>query len=620
MLTEIIKNENDLNINFNYKIFPDIEDRKYWDKAKNSTLDFFEEMDLSFREESQKPLTASLFMEYKRNGNRFNYEEIYYAKRCQLITKTFLECMHNDGRLMNEIVDLIWMILEESSWCVPAHEVWVEKADNLPDFENQTLDLFASETACTMAFVYQTLGTKLDEISTVLKRRIKDRVNRFILDDYLNRNDYWWMGFTGEKSNNWCPWINSNIIATSIILSDTEDKLRKIIYKAVLCLENYIKNQPTDGGCDEGATYWNQAGLTLLEGLWLLKNLTDGQLNFFKEEQIVNILGYFMKVYTGKGECVNFADGSTKLPVYYASIYKFSKLTENEDIKQFSKMLYNDAPFLNIETSKRQKIGALTKVLRMSDIASYTEKIQNIEKNNILKSDYYIKSIDIMTSKTDGDPLNGLYLAAKGGHNDESHNHNDVGHFIVYKNGEKFLIDLGNMAYTAITFSDKRYTLCSTRSSYHNVPFINGFEQKNGREYEAKDIEYTVDDNNVTFSLDISKAYENKDEIKKWIRTIRHDKRNHKIEITEEFSFEKEMEYELHFVTVCDIEETNTGIILVSEKGEKLNIDYDTDKFNLIVDYIDTDDVVWQKTWGNRIFKISLKSKAKADKINYIIY
>ena len=260
MLDEFIKNGFD--INFDYKIFPQIDDREFWEKSKQNSLFFFEKMYEFFGENKREHLTATMYRAYKIKGNRNIFENIYFKRRCELIIKVFLECMHNDGRFIDDITDLVWMILEESTWCVPAHEVWVEKADKLPDFENQTLDLFAAETACIMAFVYQTMGTRLDNVSKVLKRRIKHRVNQFILRDYLKRDDYWWLGFGGEISNNWCPWINSNILVTAIILAENEESLRKIVLKSLKSVNIYIKNHPLDGACDEGASYWNQAGLT----------------------------------------------------------------------------------------------------------------------------------------------------------------------------------------------------------------------------------------------------------------------------------------------------------------------------------------------------------------------
>jgi hypothetical protein len=45
-------------------------------------------------------------------------------------------------------------------------------------------------------------------------------------------------------------------------------------------------------------------------------------------------------------------------------------------------------------------------------------------------------------------------MAIKGGNNGESHNHNDVGSFIIYTDGEPLFIDPGVGEYTAKTFSN----------------------------------------------------------------------------------------------------------------------------------------------------------------------
>ena len=97
----------------------------------------------------------------------------------------------------------------------------------------------------------------------------------------------------------------------------------------------------------------------------------------------------------------------------------------------------------------------------------------------------------------------GLYAAAKGGHNGESHNHNDIGNFIVYADGEPEIIDVGNCVYTAKTFGAERYELMNTRSKNHNVPLIGGMEQVCGRQHAAKDVR--ADENGVR--MDIAGAY-----------------------------------------------------------------------------------------------------------------
>ena len=58
----------------------------------------------------------------------------------------------------------------------------------------------------------------------------------------------------------------------------------------------------------------------------------------------------------------------------------------------------------------------------------------------------------------------GLYVAAEGGHNAQSHNHNDVGNVIVFADGRPVLVDAGVEEYTSKTFSSRRYEIWTMQS------------------------------------------------------------------------------------------------------------------------------------------------------------
>ena len=114
----------------------------------------------------------------------------------------------------------------------------------------------------------------------------------------------------------------------------------------------------------------------------------------------------------------------------------------------------------------------------------------------------------------------GLILCAKGGHNGESHNHNDVGSFMLYADGEPEIMDVGNMVYTAKTFIDEtRYTLFNTRSMNHNLPLIGDCEQRAGAQHRARDVQ-RIDGG---LSLDIAPAYGDEAGVKRCMRTLRLD-------------------------------------------------------------------------------------------------
>jgi hypothetical protein len=92
-------------------------------------------------------------------------------------------------------------------------------------------------------------------------------------------------------------------------------------------------------------------------------------------------------------------------------------------------------------------------------------------------------------------------LSAKGGHNSESHNHNDVGSFALYDGSTPLLVDVGISTYTRFTFDrNARYVMIPwTRGSYHNIPMINGVEQIAGKEYRSDFFEATEDGMRVSY-------------------------------------------------------------------------------------------------------------------------
>ena len=91
-----------------------------------------------------------------------------------------------------------------------------------------------------------------------------------------------------------------------------------------------------------------------------------------------------------------------------------------------------------------------------------------------------------------------LFLAIKGGHNRESHNHNDIGSFILYRGTTPVIVDAGVGVYTKDTVSEKRYTIWTMQSSYHNLPEIDGMMQLPGRNHHEDS--FALDGDTVSVS------------------------------------------------------------------------------------------------------------------------
>ena len=103
------------------------------------------------------------------------------------------------------------------------------------------------------------MGDRLDAVHPLVRERVRLEVDRRILTPNLERDDFWWMGFPREV-NNWNPWINSNWLASALLLERDPGRRVRAVGKIARSLSRFIDAYPDDGGCDEGPGYWGRAG------------------------------------------------------------------------------------------------------------------------------------------------------------------------------------------------------------------------------------------------------------------------------------------------------------------------------------------------------------------------
>lgn len=156
----------------------------------------------------------------------------------------------------------------------------------------------------------------------------------------------------------------------------------------------------------------------------------------------------------------------------------------------------------------------------------------------------------------------GFFLSFKGGHNNESHNHNDVGSFVVSFNGGPVLIDVGVETYEAKTFGARRYEIWTMQSSYHNLPEINGLMQRFGEEYRALEARFVPADGPEgadRFSLDLSRAYGEDALVNRWYREMTFNRKEKAVEWKESFAFRKRQGFQMHLITPWEPLEPDSG-------------------------------------------------------------
>ena len=450
--------------------FPPAADRKSWHQLPETLR---KELIEQGKKSLQKPwadLTARDYMLFRRDGNRKAYEDPVFQRRTKLISLVVAECCEYSGRFTDEIIEGIWQTLSEPAWCLPAHE-GLALNDPFPDPARFKIDLFNAATGNLLADILQLLEPELTKISPMLVKRIKSELMRRLIEpaEQLNDENTWW--FCGR--NNWTPWCASNLSSCAIyLLNDQPERLAKFLNTYLVISRRFYERYPADGGCNEGPTYWRHAVGKYIQHLDILDRRLRLEGRLFKDKKLKKMSEYpagmnlYGNVFLSTGDS---SKGVNVSPGFLRFI--------NSRIK---------APQLSA-LAVRMKPESLGRASELNnyliDIFGYS--VSGKVRNTFAEVNFWPDmGLAILREKPDS-PEVGTILSLKGGHNAESHNHNDLGHFTLTRDGHPLIVDVGVGIYTAQTFSAKRFEIWNLGAQGHNQPRFSGKMQEAGAEYKA---------------------------------------------------------------------------------------------------------------------------------------
>lgn len=574
-----------------------------------------EEMRVSYIKEGEKyidckweTIDISLFSEYRENGDRLRYQSFIFGKRNRLSALAMAEIMESKGRFIKDILNGLFSICEETWWGVPAHY-----GPNIPLPENQSLDLFNAETGGMMAWMYYMFKEPIREFSPYLEKRILKEISFRILEEGMKKREWW-----RDAAMNWNPWICSNWMACVLFIEKDREKQISYLRTILGSLDSFIDKYPDDGGCDEGAHYWDRAAGSLYDCLNLLKKATNGKVDLSNNKKIKLMGDYLCKMNIGNGFYVNFADAGPRMNPHIDWFPSALYIKNKELINLSADVALKKNFFKNpAAVYANNYFYSLNRELLLLDVLSELKKTKG---DNVLLYDSWLPRIQVLTARSIPNSTKGLFLAAKGGHNAESHNHNDVGSFIVYADGDPLFIDPGVGTYRKETFNDAtRYNIWCMQSGFHNLPQINGVDQKNGKTYCAKDVSATINENSVRFSLELSNAYPDNAKVNSWKRTILF-KRNKYIEVTEKYSL-KEYIKPTDLVLMSNNEPVIfDDFVLFNLKEGKYILSFNKDEVLPEVEKLELKDKKMFDTWKNVYrLKLRIKSNKLSGLVKYVI-
>ena len=393
-------------------------------------------------------------------GNRSIYEQSWYEYLRGTRYLSLAYGFTKDMKYIEPLADLMWNICNMESWAIPYH---VKEKEPL-DKRYRWLELISSNVGKDLG---EALFFTEDVLPELVVRRVKAQVRERIIEGF-KMYDQWWM----RTENNWASVCICGVLS-SYLYFGTEEEIQDQLPRMIKIAENFLKGFDTDGCCLEGYGYWNYGFSYFCYFADLLRNYTKGEINLFDNPRVHDIAKFQENCAINDTQCIRFADCQ-------------ESFSPDPAIAHYLKKIYPDMqiPASEPPTDASANIRGFVWV---------DPALQDSKMNGLTSRIYHDAQWFIYRSKS-------YNAACKAGHNNEFHNHNDVGSFMISKGGRVTFTDPGGGDYTSQYFNlDTRYGIleCSARS--HSVPIINGNFQKEG--FREKSTILTAKENEYEFTM-----------------------------------------------------------------------------------------------------------------------
>lgn len=580
--------------------FPDYADRAGWEAFLGPYRETYirrGEKRLDYR---WQVVRATDYLEFERTGNRDVMENPYNENIFAIVDLLLAELAEGKGRFVDQLINGVFHSCEMTSWALAAHIIVQPTHRALPAYDYPVIDLVSGDLSGVLSWTYYFMHRQFDKVDPEISRRLRHELEARTMTPYLTNDSFWWMGrnYNGRMLNNWNPWCNSNVLMTFLLMENDRDRLAQAVYLTMESVDKYLNYIKADGGCEEGPSYWGHAAGKTLDYLELLALATGGKVTIWDELMIRRMGEYISRSYVGNGWVVNFADASAKGEENPALVYRFGKAVGSDELKGFAALLRRPSATPSNGRDLFRTLSAL----------AVDRELQAAEPGHDVPAFTWYPETQFCYQTTP----EGLFVAAKGGYNDESHNHNDVGSFSVWMDHTPVLIDAGVGTYTRQTFSSERYSIWTMQSNYHNLPMINGVPERYGRKYKASDVKASAG----RFEANIAPAYPKEAQVKRWVRSYRVKGRQVRVEDAFELA-QTVAPNVVNFMTWGSVDSATPGKVRIAVGNVQAELTYDARQFSLAVEPVALTDPRLSNVWGKEIYRLSFTAKSQKLKGKY---
>jgi hypothetical protein len=482
-------------------LFPEIASTERWtqirhDEKYKAFRDKLEEQAANLTDQPAESPPFSDFLLFGDTGDRVTYQ----TKRNQLFSGLhvfgLLAMTEERPEWKKGLENSIWAICNEYTWVLPAHiGLYVNEYPNgiwnQPLPPRETVDLDAAITGFTLVEILHKVGPRLHPWVVA---RAKAEIERRIINVYFNdpTPQNWEL-----KTNNWPAVCASSVGAMAIYMIDDSEKLAGMLWRVINVLRQYLSGFDEQGATPEGPIYWQYGFSHLVYFAELLKERTGGQISLLEEPKVANIAQFPHFCLLKKGKVVNFSDAPDEIRFHTGLMQRLCEYFPSLKLPH-DQYLLNDIPLTWLEG---------TRLLFWSSEQKDTVLLEASEQQERVLERIFTGNQWVISKVRQPDGRLAAF-AAKGGYNEEPHNHNDLGHFILHVDGVTVLADVGIGVYTKQYFQPEyRYQTIHAGSHGHSLPIVDGHCQGFGRQYKSTLLKHEVMEEEVLFKLDLTEAY-----------------------------------------------------------------------------------------------------------------
>ncbi len=433
----------------------------------------------------------------------------------------------------NNLVKTLWAYLSEYAWAPLGHYTEHYYGKTPKDFDNGLIDIFAASVGFSLAEIKNLFK---DRFPKLLQDRISHEIKRHIIEPYKTRKFFW-----ESHDNNWTA-VCAGAVGGTLIYEEPETffENQERLHKSMYC---YLDSYKDDGMCVEGVGYWYFGFGFFASYAMLEREITKGEVDWFKLPKVKEISKFLQKTFLLKDVLITFSDSYVKQR-YFIGLHQMLRTVYGDEIERLPRELGNV-----VYDNTHFNFSLRSVIYHNGD--NFTDKMATNVTYSVDNSAYFFKRTD------------NYGFACKGGNNGESHNHIDVGTFIIARNGKQIIADIGAGPYEDGYHTDRRYTFFHPSAYSHSIPILDGITEDGIR---RDDVIVHYDWENQVATMDIKEGY-GVDFINKAQRSFAFE--SDKITLTDKFDFTRDVQVTERFISM--VEPKTEGNVVVIDDVTLLN-------------------------------------------------